>query len=87
MANRTHSLTAADKLGGAGQVDMSPTNGKLLLTGRQLASHLGVSLRLVEKWSASGVIPKLVISSRMTRYQLPKVIAALEQYETATVRK
>lgn len=61
--------------------------GKLLLTGRELASRLGVSQRVIEKWSSTGVIPKLCLGSRMTRYELPAVLAALRQYQTATLRK
>ena len=60
---------------------------RLLLTGKQLASRLGVSLRTVEQWSSTWVIPKLVLSTRMTRYQLPKVLAGLERYQTATLIK
>lgn len=60
---------------------------RLLLTGKQLAARLGVSLRTVEQWSSTGVIPKLLLSARMTRYQLPKVLAALERYQTATLKK
>ena len=60
--------------------------GKLLLTGRELASRLGVSLRMIEKWSATGVIPQLSLSPRMKRYELPAVLSALRQYETATLK-
>ncbi len=86
MSAYTHSLVASGKLGSAGQSDSLPSEGKLLLNGKELAAKLGVSRRLIEKWSTNGVIPKLVVSSRLVRYQLPKVIAALEQYETATLK-
>lgn len=67
--------------------EQTAAHAKLLFTGRELASRLGVSLRTVEQWSSTGVIPKLVLSTRMTRYQLPKVLAALEKYQTATLKK
>ena len=60
--------------------------GKLLLTGRELAGRLGVSLRMVEKWAATGVIPQLSLSPRLKRYELPAVLSALRQYETATLK-
>lgn len=86
MSTHTHSLVSAGKLGGAGLTSSLPSESKLLLNGKELAAKLGVSLRLIEKWSANGVIPKLVVSSRFTRYQLPKVLTALEQYEAATLK-
>ena len=60
--------------------------GKILLSGRELASRLGVSLRMVEKWAATGVIPQLSLSPRLKRYELPAVLSALRQYETATLK-
>ena len=60
--------------------------GKLLLTGRELASRLGVSHRKIEDWTATGVIPALRLSPRMVRYELPAVLAALRQYQTATLK-
>lgn len=58
-----------------------------LLTGKQIASWLGVSLRTVEQWASTGVIPKIRIGTRFTRYQLFRVQAALSRYETATLKK
>ena len=63
-----------------------PVTGKILLTGRELASRLGVSLRMVEKWAATGVIPQLSLSPRLKRYELPAVLTALRRYETATLK-
>ena len=86
MATRKRPSTPARKISDPVASDAPPVAGPLLLTGKQLAATLGVSLRLVEKWSSTGVIPKLTPSPRMSRYQLHKVIAALERYETATLK-
>lgn len=59
--------------------------GRLLLTKTELARRLGVSVRLIEKWTAHGVVPALRPSPRMVRYELPRVLAALRKYETAVL--
>ena len=60
---------------------------RLLLTKADLARQLGVSVRLIEEWTAHGVVPALRPSPRMVRYELPRVLAALRKYETATLEK
>ena len=67
--------------------EQAAAQAERLLTGKQLASRLGVSLRTVEQWSSTGVITKIRIGSRFTRYRLHKVQAALDRYETAVLKK
>lgn len=61
------------------------TTQRLLLSKRQLASALGVSERTIDNWIAHKRIPRLRISARLTRFQLPKVEAALAKYEVREV--
>ena len=60
---------------------------RLLLTKSDLFRQLRVSVRLVEKWTANGVVPALRPSPRMVRYELDRVLAALRKYGTATLEK
>jgi predicted site-specific integrase-resolvase len=60
---------------------------RLLLTKTDLSQNLGVSVRLIEKWTAQGVIPALRPSPRMVRFELTRVLATLRKYETATLEK
>ena len=75
----------------AGKVTLTPeqaaAQAERLLTGPQLARILGVSLRTVEQWSSTGVIPKIRIGTRFTRYRLHKVRAAIDRHETAVLKK
>jgi excisionase family DNA binding protein len=54
---------------------------RTLLCKRELAAILGVSERTIENWLAEKRIPRLRLSARMTRFNLPKVEAALARYE------
>jgi len=58
---------------------------KRLLSKRELAHSLGVSPRTIENWLAEKRIPRLRLSSRLTRFSLPKVEAALARYEVREV--
>jgi predicted DNA-binding transcriptional regulator AlpA len=54
---------------------------KELLRKRELALMLGISERTIENWLASKLIPRLRLSPRLTRFSLPRVLAALNRYE------
>ena len=58
---------------------------KTLLTKRELAAMLGVSERTIENWIAEKRIPRLRLSARLTRFNLPRVEAALARYEVKEV--
>lgn len=51
------------------------------LSKEELSTVIGVSCRTIDNWVAQKRIPRLRLSSRMTRFNLPKVEAALERYE------
>ena len=59
---------------------------KYLLTKKELSVRLPMPVRTIEKLVAIGVIPALRITPRMVRFELPAVLAALRQYQTATVK-
>jgi excisionase family DNA binding protein len=54
---------------------------KRLLSKRELADVLNVSERTIDNWLAQKRIPRLRLSNRLTRFNLPKVEAALGRYE------
>lgn len=54
---------------------------KALLTAGELALLLGACERQVAAWAAVRKIPRLDLSKRMKRYQLHKVVEALEKFE------
>jgi excisionase family DNA binding protein len=58
---------------------------KRLLSKRELAAVLGISERTIENWLAERRIPRLRLSARLTRFNLPKVEAALARYEVKEV--
>jgi excisionase family DNA binding protein len=58
---------------------------KRLLTKRELATVLNVSERTIENWLAQKRIPRLRLSNRLTRFNLPKVEAALARYEVKEI--
>ena len=55
------------------------------LSKKQLAAFLGVSSRTIENWLSEGRLPQLRFSPRLTRFDLPKVLAALDRYEVKEV--
>jgi excisionase family DNA binding protein len=61
--------------------DRNESIPKRLLSKRELAAVLGVSQRTIENWLAQKRIPQLKFSARLTRFNLPKVEAALEKFE------
>ena len=58
---------------------------KRLLSKRELAAALGVSLRTIENWLSEKRIPQLRLSRRLTRFSLPRVEAALARYEVREI--
>jgi excisionase family DNA binding protein len=55
------------------------------LSKMELAGVLGVSSRTIENWLAERRLPQLRLSPRLTRFDLPKVLAALARYEVKEV--
>jgi excisionase family DNA binding protein len=62
-----------------------PPTPKRLLSKRELAAVLNVSERTIENWLAQKKIPRLRLSNRLTRFNLPRVEAALALYEVKEV--
>jgi len=58
---------------------------RLLLSKGELAAVLNVSERTIDNWLVQKRIPRLCLSSRLTRFNLPKVEAALERFEVREV--
>jgi len=54
---------------------------KQLLSTRELAAALNVSERTVQNWCSQKKIPRLRLSNRLTRFSLPRVLAALGRFE------
>jgi excisionase family DNA binding protein len=65
--------------------DSASTLKRKLLSKRELAAVLNVSERTIENWLAQKKIPRLRLSNRLTRFNLPKVEAALALYEVKEV--
>jgi excisionase family DNA binding protein len=63
----------------------SESTAKRLLSKKELAEILGVSSRTIETWLSQRLIPQLRLSPRLTRFDLPKVLAALARYEVKEV--
>ena len=81
-----------NEAGGASKISALNTTGesnppipKRLLSKRELAAVLNVSERTVENWLSQKRIPRLRLSARLTRFNLPKVEAALARYEVKEV--
>ena len=63
----------------------SESTPKRLLSKKEIAEILGVSPRTIEAWLAQRRIPQLRLSPRLTRFDLPKVLAALARYEVREI--
>lgn len=50
-----------------------------LLRATQLAERLGVKPRTVNAWRRAGIIPATRLSPKVIRYELEKVVNALEE--------
>ena len=53
-----------------------------LLTAEQLAARLGVKPRTVKAWLQAGLIPAIRLTPKVIRFDLDKVVSALEQRQT-----
>jgi excisionase family DNA binding protein len=62
-----------------------PSTPKRLLSKKELAAVLNVSERTLDNWLAQKKIPRLRLSNRLTRFNLPRVEAALQRYEIKEV--
>jgi hypothetical protein len=62
-----------------------PATPKRVVTKRELAAVYSVCQRTVDNWVAKKIIPRLRLSARLTRFDLPKVEAALARYEIREV--
>jgi len=58
---------------------------KRLLSKRELATVLNVSVRTIETWLSQKRIPQLRLSARLTRFNLARVESALARYEVKEV--
>jgi hypothetical protein len=56
-----------------------------MVSKRELAAVCAVSERTIDNWKAQKRIPYLRLSNRLTRFNLPKVQAALDRYEIKEV--
>ena len=65
-------------------ISQGPLPVPLLLDIHQLASALGVGRTTIENWTRSRRIPSIKIR-RVLRYELKKVMTALEAYERKAV--
>jgi excisionase family DNA binding protein len=86
IAGRSNEACGTSKTAAAndsnGGVQSAP---KRLLSKRELAAALNVSERTIDNWVAQKRIPRLRLSSRLIRYDLHKVEAALARYEVREV--
>jgi excisionase family DNA binding protein len=60
-------------------------SGKHFLSKRELALVIGVSPRTVDNWMAQKRIPFLRLSTRLIKFNLERVKAALARYEVKEV--
>jgi predicted DNA-binding transcriptional regulator AlpA len=56
-----------------------------LLSKHEVADVCGVSKRTVDNWLAKKLIPQLRLSARLTRFDLSKVLDALNRYEVKEI--
>lgn len=62
------------------QTDL-PTNSAGILTKKELARELRVSVRTIENQMKQRIIPFLRITKRSVRFYLPRVLTALQKRE------
>jgi excisionase family DNA binding protein len=72
-------------VGGGNTNGNAPLLGRCLLSKRQVALAIGVSLRTIDNWMAQKRIPFIRLSARLVRFNLDRVIAALARYEITEV--
>lgn len=64
-----------------------PTENARLITKEQLAEHLGLKVRGIQTLTERGVIPVYKISHRCVRYDLTRVMEALQHCEHPEVNR
>ena len=57
-------------------------NRQLFLQTPDLAERLGVSIRTIERWRYSGLIPFRKVSRRVVLHRLDEVLKALEAFNS-----
>ncbi len=62
-------------------INVKPLTAHPFLTKRELAKHLGVSVRGVEGFMAARKIPYYTLGHRTVRFDLEKVMVALGSFE------
>jgi excisionase family DNA binding protein len=70
---------------GASTVREGQTLGRHFLSKQELAAAVGVSPRTIDSWMAQKRIPFLRLSTRLIRFNLERVKAALARYEIREV--
>lgn len=66
--------------------DAAPAQAILLMK-KELVAVLPMPVRSIERLVANKVIPVHRIPSRMVRFRLAAVLAALDRYQTSTLRR
>ncbi len=85
MVTANEARGAFTKSAVTGSSDGVLSTPKRLLSKRELAVVLNVSERTIDNWLAQKKIPRLRLSARLTRFNLPKVEAALARYEVREI--
>jgi len=58
-----------------------------LLTAKQLANRLGISMRTLQRWKSAGLLPPAIrLSERTIRWDWPTVVEWLEQKRRPSLR-
>jgi predicted site-specific integrase-resolvase len=57
-------------------------NSQIFLQTPDLAERLGVSIRTIERWRYSGLIPFRKVSRRVVLHRLDEVLKALEAFNS-----
>ena len=52
---------------------------KKLLTADELARYVGVSPETIRQWARRGIIPRIIVSDKVHRYDLEVVLGEIEK--------
>ena len=69
----------------AAKVSTQSNHPKHLISKKELAGIVGVSVRSIENWMAQKRIPFLRLSPRMCKFNAERVLAALGRYEVREI--
>ena len=58
-----------------------------LVSGPELASRLGVSIKTIERWVRQRLIPSYRLGRKCTRYDVTAVLAALEKFQRPALKR